>query len=172
MDKILKEHFDKHRKNQTIPKEIQSINLNLFNDEETLKIYRNQFKGIQYKDTSGNILAGAIDDLLEKNKEITIIDFKTRGFALKENTSKSYQDQLNVYAFLLEKNKHKVSSTAYLLFFYPDKVLENGDIMFHHELIKMAVHPKAGEKLFQDAITLLNGPEPEPSETCKFCTWK
>ena len=171
MDRILKEHFDRHRKSNTIPKEIQSLKLNLFQDEELLKIYRNQFKGIRYEDKKGNILLGAVDDLLQKNKEITVIDFKTRGFPLKEDTAKTYQDQVNIYAFLLGKNKHKVSNKAYLLFFYPDKMLDNGDITFHHELVQMTVHPRQGEQLFKDAIALLEGEEPAPSEDCGFCQW-
>ena len=63
MDKVLKEHFDKFMEKGELPPEIREYGIGngykLFNDKAKLEIWRNNRKGIQYKDkTSGILLMG------------------------------------------------------------------------------------------------------------------
>ena len=85
MDRILKEHFDRFMKKGELPPELQQLNgeVKLFDDEELLKIWRSNFKGIQWTDKKGNLFHGAIDNLLKKGKKLIVLDYKTRGFPLK-----------------------------------------------------------------------------------------
>jgi hypothetical protein len=53
------------------------------------------------------------------------------------------------------------------LFYYPKEVLETGEVIFDTNLVKMKVNPKNAEKVFKDAIKLLEGPCPK--ETCDWC---
>ena len=85
MDKVLKKYFDSYRKKGTLPPEIaQEIGTSakLYTNMEDLKIWRNNFKGLQkeypeYKFT----LRGAIDELLiSKDGKYIPFDFKTRGY--------------------------------------------------------------------------------------------
>ena len=174
VDKILKEHFDRFMKNGKLPPELKHTNgYQLFNDEELLKIWRSNFKGIEHlDDKSGILLRGAVDNILVKGKKLVVLDYKTRGFPLKEDTAHHYQDQLNVYNFLLRKNGYQTEDYAYLLFYMPEKVIKSGEFIFNTELVKMNIHVGHAENLFNKAVKVLNGKEPKASDNCKFCEWK
>lgn len=173
MDKILKEHFDIFMKKQQLPPELKELDgkVKLFDNEELLKIWRSNFKGIQWKDQKNNQLHGAIDNLLQKEKKLIVIDYKTRGFPLKEDTAEHYQDQMDIYNFLLRKNGYETEDYTYLLFYHPHKVEENGHVCFNTDLIKIKVNIKNAENIFKKAITVLEGLMPEASEECGFCKW-
>src|SRR3989344_362664 len=112
----------------------------LFDDEELLKVWRSNFKGIQWEDKQGNILRGAVDNLLKKGKKLIVLDYKTRGFALKDDTHEHYQDQIDIYNFLLRKNKYQTENYSFLLFYVPTEVLETGEVIFETTLKKMKVN--------------------------------
>jgi len=57
-----------------------------------------KFKGIEITDKSSNILLhGAIDNLLIKGKRLIILDYKTRGFPVKEDTHCAQKNLFIVY---------------------------------------------------------------------------
>lgn len=177
MDKILKEHFDSYMQKGELPPEIAEHGIangyRLFADKKQLDIWRSNFKGIQYTDhTSGVVLRGAVDNLLTKGKKLVILDYKTRGFPLKEDTHEHYQTQMDLYTYLLRQNGHATEDYAYLLFYHPDRVLPTGEVIFHTTLKKMTTDPKRGEKVFKDAIKCLEGDEPASNGNCDYCKWK
>ena len=170
MDKILKEHFDRFMKKNELPLEIREEckGYGLFNDKPLLDLWRNNFKGIEYKDPeSGILLHGAIDNLLVKNGKLVVLDYKTRGFPLKEDTHEHYQVQMDLYNFLLRKNGCKTEDYTYLLFYYPKEVLETGEVIFDTKLIKIKTSAENGEKIFKKSIDVINGEEPKDS--CEWC---
>ena len=171
MDNILKVHFDKFRDKGKLPPELREHkdckDCSLFNDGELMKIWRNNFKGITWKDEEGNILHGAVDNLLIKDKKIIVLDYKTRGFALKEDTHEHYQNQLDIYNFLLRKNGYETEDYAFLLFYVPKHVQETGEVIFDTTLKKMKIDVKNAEKLWKNAIILLNNKC--PGEKCEWC---
>jgi len=173
MDGILKKHFDKFMEKGKLPPELcdnsECKNLKLFDDKELLKEWRNSRKGLWFEDKDGNILHGGIDNLLinKINNKLVVLDYKTRGFPLKEDTHEHYQNQLNIYVWLLEKLGHKVEDFAYLLFYHPKEVLETGEVVFNTDLKKMKIAPEDAEKLFNKAIRMLN--EDCPKESCEWC---
>ena len=174
MDKILKEHFDRFMKKGELPPELQQLNgeVNLFDDEELLKIWRSNFKGIQWADKNGNVFRGAVDNILKKGKKLIVLDYKTRGFPLKEDTHEHYQDQLDIYNFLLRKNGYDTEEYAYLLFYHPTVVHESGAVDFQADLVKMAISVKNAENIFKKALTVLEHTMPKPGEECGFCEWR
>lgn len=175
VDKILKEHFDSFIEKGQLPSELKNcdiIDCNLFDNKELLKVWRNNFKGIEYLDkNSGILLRGAIDNLLVKGKKIIVLDYKTRGYPLKEDTAHHYQDQLNIYNFLLRKNNYPTEDYAYLLFYFPQKVAETGEFIFNTELVKMKIDIDHAEELFKKAIKILKEDIPVASPKCKYCNW-
>ena len=173
MDKILKIHFDSFRDKGLLPPELKDLNgeVKLFEDIELLKTWRNNLKGIQWIDKQGNIFRGAIDNLLQKGKKLIVLDYKTRGYPLKEDTAEHYQDQLDIYNYLLRKNNYETENYAYLLFYHPDKVSETGDVIFHTDLIKMNIKIKNAENIFKHALSVLEDKMPKASEECGFCKW-
>lgn len=176
MDGVLKAHFDHFMEKGKLPPELckdgECKNFKLFDDKELLKEWRNSRKGLWFEDKDGNILHGGIDNLLvnKTNGKLIVLDYKTRGFPLKEDTHEHYQNQLNIYAWLLEKLGYKTENFAYLLFYHPKEVLETGEVIFNTDLKKMKISLADAEKLFNSAIKLLNGDC--PSKTCEWCDGK
>ncbi|MCL5729951.1 MAG: PD-(D/E)XK nuclease family protein [Candidatus Pacearchaeota archaeon] len=172
MDLILKKHFDKFRDKGELPPELRNTeceknNCKLFKDNEKLKIWRNNLKGISWTDKDGNVLHGAVDNLLQKGKKLIVLDYKTRGFELKEDTPEHYQNQLNIYNFLLRMNDYETEDYAFLLFYVPEEVAETGEVIFDTTLKKMDIDVRKAGELFEDAIRLLNGDCPKKS--CEWC---
>lgn len=172
MDRVLKAHFDSFI-GKGLPPELKSLKgkYTLFDDISLLDVWRNNFKGIQWVDANGNAFRGAVDNILLKSKKLVVLDYKTRGFPLKEDTAAHYQDQMNIYNFLLRKNKYKTENYAYLLFYHPNKVDSDGDVLFNTDLVKMNVNVKDAEKLFGKALKVLSEEIPEAAEECGFCEW-
>ncbi len=173
MDKILKEHFDRFMKKGELPPELKELNgqVKLFDNEELLKVWRSNFKGIPWTDKKGNLIHGAIDNLLQKGKKLIVLDYKTRGFPLKEDTHEHYQDQMDMYNFLLRKNGYETEEYTYLLFYHPHGVEESGHVCFNTDLVKIKVNIKNAENIFKRAIDVLEGKIPEAAEECGFCRW-
>ena len=150
MDKILKEHFDRFMEKGELPPELReqecaNDGCKLFNDKEKLKIWRSNFKGIELLDEKSNILLhGAIDNLLIKGKKLIVLDYKTRGFPVKEDTHEHYINQMDIYNFLLRKNGYETEDYTYLLFYYSNRVTETGEVIFDTKLIKIKTNPKRG----------------------------
>jgi len=171
MDSILKKHFDKFRDKKKLPPEIakegECKGCMLFDDKEKLEIWRNNRKGISIADKQGNILKGAVDNILVRKNKLIVLDYKTRGFPLKENTHETYQNQLDIYNFLLRMNGYETEDFAFLLFYYPKEVLETGEVVFDTKLVKMKVDVKNAEDLWKKALKILEGSEPKAS--CDWC---
>ena len=173
MDKILKNHFDSFMKKGKMPPELcekQSCkNLRLFDNENLLSVWRNNKKGISYTDKKGNTLHGAIDNLLVNtiNSKLIVLDYKTRGFPLKEDTAEHYELQLDIYNFLLRKNKYETENYGFLLFYFPKEILPTGEFLFDTELVKMQVSALRGEKAWKNALRMLS--RKCPKTTCEWC---
>ena len=171
MDRILKIHFDKFRDKGQLPPELCSngecSRMKLFDDKEKLKVWQNNWKGISFKDKNGNELHGAVDNLLTKGKKIVVLDYKTRGYPCKEDTHEHYKNQLDIYNFLLRKNGHQTEDFAFLLFYIPKEVMSTGEVIFDTELKKLKVDVANAEKIWKNAIKLLNSDCPKKS--CEWC---
>jgi len=171
MDKILKIHFDKFRDKNQLPPEICEHNdckkMKLFTDKEKLKIWQSNFKGVSWTDKKGNELHGAVDNILVKGKKLIVLDYKTRGYALKEDTAEHYRQQQNIYNFLLRKNGYETEDYFFLLFYVPKEVTKTGEVIFDTTLVKMDVDVKSAEKVWMSAIKLLNSECPK--EECEWC---
>lgn len=172
MDRILKKHFDSYRVRGMLPPELNRLSgMKLFDDMERLGVWRNNYKGIEYENNKiGATLKGIIDDLLVKDGRFVVLDFKTRGFPVKENTHESYQDQLNIYTYLFEKNGYETEHYAYLLFYHPEKVNEDGSVTFGAELVKVKTYSDEAEKLFYAAVEILRSDSPpKAASECPHC---
>ena len=173
MDRILKTHFDKFMRKGELPPEIKDHHhtkgLKLFDNEELLKVWRNNFKGITWEDSKGNILHGAVDNILVKGKSLVVLDYKTKGFPIKDETESGdfSQNQLDIYNFLLRKNSYETEDYAFLLFYIPKEVLETGEVIFDTLLARRNVNVKNAESLWEKALELLNGECPQ--QGCVWC---
>lgn len=172
MDKIIKQRFDVYRKKQDMPEELSSLEGVTLFDHQNLKEWQNQRKGLQWADEDGNILVGALDDVLRTMAgELAVLDYKTRGFPLTK-TPDYYTLQLECYTLLLQKEGFHTTDYAFLLFYYPDKFTEKGDAKFHNLLLRVTVDPAHAEETFTSAVSLLQGRKPRLNKDCHWCHYK
>ena len=183
MDSVLKKYFDKFRAEGQLPPEIKGkVEGKLLDDPKFLREWRINMKGIRWFDEELDAeLMGALDDCLVDDGCYVPVDYKTRGWAAKEDSHTYYQNQLNCYTFLLQKNGFKIKDFAYLLFYSPKEVLgdlavkpPSGDltaVLFNVEPRKVEVNPEAAYKVFKAAVKTIRGPQPATHSTCKFCSW-
>ena len=141
--------------------------MKLFADKEKLKIWQNNRKGISWKDKKGNILKGAVDNLLVKGNKLIVLDYKTRGYDLKDDTAEHYRLQLDIYNFLFRKNNYQTEDYGFLLFYVPSEVTETGEVIFDTSLIKMKVSIENAENTWKKALELLNSECPQKG--CEWC---
>ncbi|MBI2010761.1 MAG: PD-(D/E)XK nuclease family protein [Candidatus Colwellbacteria bacterium] len=172
IDSVLKKYFDKFREKDELPPEIEGkVEGKLLNDP-VLQIWRQNLKGIRYYDKELDAeLMGALDDCLIDGSDYIAVDYKTRGWLPKDDSHTYYQNQLNVYTLLLEKNGYKHKNFAYLVFYSPEEVLGQGTIKFNVEVRKVEVNPKVAYKVFEEAVEVLRGPQPPAHSDCQFCSW-
>jgi len=98
-------------------------------------------------------------------------DFKSRGYAIKEDTHMHYQHQIDLYALLFEKNNLPPADYGYLLFFYPTSYAE-GTANFETELVKMDVSSKRGYEVLEKVHQIITGPAPQSHADCKYCQYR
>ena len=175
MDKILKEHFDRFMEKGEMPPELKEQDCvkecKLFDDKEQLKIWRSNFKGIQHQYNKDFLIRGAVDNILIKGKKLIVLDYKTRGYPLKEDTHTHYQDQMDIYNYLLRKNNYKTEDFAFLIFYFPTEVTSTGEVVFDTVLKRMKVDVGNAEGIIKKAVKVLKGRIPKADKECGWCRW-
>lgn len=176
MDRVLKEHFDRFARKGELPPEIKNIDCvvscSLFDNIHLLNIWRDSRQGLQYKDQNSNIvIKAAIDNILKKGNKLIVLDYKTRGHPLRDNTHTYYQTQMDFYNFILRKNGYATEDFAFLLFYYPKAVNPTGEVVFDTKLKVIDTSMDAVQKIISDIIITLNGPLPPKDKDCEFCNY-
>lgn len=173
MDGLIKKYFDKYRAQNKMPPGIKDIEEKLFLDQELLKKWRNWRTGLKYEDKNLDAyLVGALDDcLVDDDEKFVPLDYKTRGYEVKEYTHTYYQHQMDIYTFLLDENGYKTKDIGYLLFFHPISIEENSIVKFELTTKKLDTDRERAKKLFEDAAKLLQGPTPQHHSDCEYCSW-
>lgn len=172
MDTVIKEYFDGYRLKNELPPEIKGKVIGeLFTDITLLKKWRDwKITNLCYEDKSLAVsLSGALDDCLLKNNLHIPLDYKTRGYELRGDPRKYYQTQLDCYSLMLSASGYKTADIAYLLYYWPLKVREDGIVKFHVEPIKIETNALSAQKIVKDAALSLYSPMPEASLDCEYC---
>ncbi|MDP3901746.1 MAG: PD-(D/E)XK nuclease family protein [bacterium] len=174
MDLLIKKYFDKYRNINQLPPDLigKMGDVKLFDDQESLNKWRNWREALTYEDAdNGAVLSGMLDDLGVENGLFVPLDYKTRGFDVKEGGESFYQNQLDSYGLLLRENGMKPSHHAYLIYYIPKEVSEKGAVRFDVVPKEVAINPDSALKIFQEAIELIKGPEPTTHSQCDYCSW-
>lgn len=187
MDIVIKKYFDKYR--GALPPELEGkIDGVLMDDMFLLNKWRNWRIGLAYHDKERDaFLFGALDDCLVKStksefrstKHYMPLDYKTRGFPPQDGASEIYyQHQLDAYKLMLSENGYRVTNHAYLIYYYPKEVKENGAVYFEVKPVKIETDKERIRKMFEDAVDLLNGELPKEhasgangGASCEFGLW-
>lgn len=177
MDEKIKDHFDRFRMKNQVPPELEDSEIEAvpYPDKQFLDKARSWRTEPKWEDKeTGAILRGGVDDLLRtEDEEIIVLDYKTRGYPPKgENGAPSYYErQLNLYNLILRENGYSTEDFALLLYYFPDRIRQNGEILFHNEIRKVEVDTNKAKKIVRDAVETLEGEIPDHSNDCDFCDW-
>ena len=145
VDFLLKKEFDVHRTEHSPHPLMEHYSVNAVPFEhEDIDIWRDNFKGIEYKDPeTGFVISGAIDDVWQdaKTKELIVVDYKSTSkdgeITLDAEWQNSYKRQMEVYQWLFRKNGFDVSDTGYFVYANgkKDKEAFDGKLEFDVTLI-------------------------------------
>jgi len=173
MDGVIKVYFDKYRGTDKLPPELAGkVDGVLLPDLEVMNKWRNWRTGLTYKDQeTGATLIGALDDCLVYEGKYIPLDYKTRGYDPKPGGEMYYQLQLDTYCLLLEVNNFSQPSYAYLVYYVPKTVGENGMVRFEITPKKVATSSENALNVFKQAVYLLMGPIPDSHSECEYCAW-
>lgn len=175
MDRILKEHFDRYRAEGEQPPELAGTSIDAvpYPDAGFVEACRDWKSEPVYEDAeTGVVLKGGVDELLEtEDGDIIVLDYKTRGWPPRDDTTEYYVDQLNLYNLILRENGHDTADVSLLLYYYPDTVREDGDVVFHTQPDTVPVDIEGAKDLVRDAVEVMEGDIPEHSDDCDFCDW-
>jgi hypothetical protein len=172
MDLVIKDYFDQYRGG--LPPEIQGKVVGaLMPDLALMNKWRNWRTGLEYVDQKlGAALFGALDECLQEGNYYIPLDYKTRGSAPKEGDSeRHYQTQLDTYTLLLSANGYQTRDFAYLLYYFPKQVKENGVVVFDTKVVKLKSSAGRARKVFEQAVNVLRGEEPASHTNCEYCFW-
>lgn len=118
------------------------------------------------------VVSGAIDELLvAPDGKYIPLDFKTRGYAVKEGTHEHYRHQLDFYALLFERNGLPPAKNGYLLFFWPQKY-DDGKMNFQTELVKMDISSDRAGQILKKVRKIIDGPKPPAHSDCEYCRYR
>ncbi|MCM8787309.1 MAG: PD-(D/E)XK nuclease family protein [Candidatus Omnitrophica bacterium] len=173
MDILIKRYFDKYRKINSLPPEVKNFIEGSLIGEDIINKWRSWQKGLRFIDKDGNQLFGALDECIINKDTYIPVDYKTRGFALKDDSSSYYILQMSCYNFLLKKNNYNVSNFAYLIYYVLSSLDDNGEAKFSVEVYKVdTLKPERVYEIFRQAIdTLLLDEPPQQNKECQFCNW-
>lgn len=176
MDNVLKKYFDLYREEETLPRDLKEIlpNSILWPNQIDMNKWRNWRTGPTYTSKKGITLVGALDDLLvdKETEVVTPLDYKTRGYPPKGLilSEQYYGVQMSLYSFLLQQKRFTVSGVAYLLYYWPIEVKDNGLVQFEIEPVKITADPQRAVDLCVKAKKLLaDSKPPKANIACEYC---
>jgi hypothetical protein len=184
VDALLKKEFDTHRaKGEPHPLmrryEIDAIPY----DHEMMDIWRENFKGIDYKhEATGFVVSGAVDDVWVNPKgELIVVDYKATSKDGEIETladsawEQQYRRQMGIYQWLLKQNGFKVNSTGYFVYCNAgsDKEAFDGQLEFKVTIVPCEGTTEWVEPALMDAKKCLDGSTiPPAGPKCDFCTYR
>ncbi len=189
VDTLLKNEFDMYRRKQEPHPIFKKYNLNFVPykmDEQKLKDFRNNFKGVRGKSAKTSFtIYGSIDDIwLNKDTdEVVIVDSKATSTKEQMNyvTSvkgyhKSYLRQLDFYAYLLKLNKFKVFKRGYWILCNAREESQKtfgNKLNFKIDLLSYDLNTDYIEESLVSLEKCYNSERvPAPSPACDTCRWQ
>ena len=177
LDSILKERYDLYRIDRKFPPEAAELvgeGVTVFRDLEKLKAWRSSANHLEVVNAkAGYLLRGKIDDVfMEADGRLIPADYKSSGYAPKEDKQKYYRYQLAAYAYMFKRAGFPVSDRAYLLhYFITDAHGTVIEIPFSGHVDRVDISGINIEKMLSDIVKLLKGPYPGLNPQCDNCTF-
>ncbi len=183
VDTLIKKEFDIHRAAGSAHPLMSAYGLKNIKPfaHESLDIWRDTFKGIEYLHQPTNLrITGAIDDLwINQAGELIIVDYKATSKEEKVSLDKEwqigYKRQMEIYQWLFRQNGFKVSSTGYFVYCNgrTDRKAFDGRLEFDVDLIPYEGQTDWIDKALLDLkACLLLEKSPKPAAECDYCRYR
>lgn len=187
-DLLLKKEFDKCREKQ-IPHRIMEVHglthVVPFKHEEMDKWRDSLRHGLSVRFKSTNIiLKGGVDDIWwdTKARKLVVVDYKSQASSTRVTVEnyllptyrKSYAEQMDFYAYLLQEMGFEVSETAYFYVCNANRDAEafGGNLNFHESLVPYAWNDTWVEPTIGEMIQVMNSTEvPGGNPSCENCAY-
>ena len=73
------------------------------------------------------------------------------------------------YCLILESSGYRTGGFAYLIYYWPAEVRENGVVKFNVRPMKIETKIESAKETFQDAVRVLRSPIPKAAGACDYC---
>ncbi len=182
VDELLKKEFDAHRAKGTAHPLMKAYGIDAVPFEhEKMDEWREPLRGgVQYLHEPTNLLiTGGVDDVwVSPKKELMVVDYKATSkkaeVSLDAEWQIGYKRQVEIYQWLLRKNKFKVSDTAYFVYCNgdSDKKAFDAKLEFNIKIIPY----KGSDHWIEEVIykikkVLMNDAVPECGDDCDYCKY-
>ena len=177
MDSILKSRYDAYREKGELPPEVQSLGkegITIFPDVDVLNKWRGSTMHLKVvNEKVGYELGGKLDEVLvESDGRLIPTDFKSSGYAPKDDKQKYYVSQLTAYALMFSKHGLDPSERAILLhYFVRDARNPSLQVEFISHIDPVRLDLKTFERKLEDIVQLLNGLYPGDDIACENCVY-
>lgn len=180
VDSLLKREFDFHReRGEPHPLMTEFGVEGIPFSHPDLSKWRHNFSGVRHlHERTGLLIYGAVDDLWQSPKgELIVVDYKATAkkdeiISLDQEWQGRYKRQLEVYQWLLRRNKFRVSNRAYWVYANGDASAEKFDQMVR---FRMTVIPYEGDDSWVEGHVirakecLSADAPPKPADDCDWC---
>jgi len=182
VDFLLKKEFDMHRRKATAHPLMKTYNIDAIPyKHEMMDEWRENFKGVQYLHEPTNlIITGAVDDVwVNPDGDLIVVDYKATSkdgeVTLDAEWQIGYKRQMEVYQWLLRKNRFEVSDTGYFVYCNgrTDREAFDGKLEFEVTII-----PYDGDDRWVDGAVdnaykcLINKSIPDANDDCDYCRYR
>lgn len=183
VDALLKKEFDIHRVDKSTHPLMTQYGIDAVPfDHPALPIWRENFKGIDYKDPhTGFTVSGAVDDVWVNPKgELMIVDYKStskdeRIEVLDKEWHDGYKKQMEVYQWLFRRNGFTVSDTGYFVYANAgkDKKAFDGVLEFEVTLVPHIGNDSwVSDTLMNIKHCLDSNTLPDAATDCDYCLYR
>ncbi len=181
VDKLLKKEFDIHRAKGEPHPLMKTYGIDAVPyDHEMMDIWRENFKGIEYRHKPTNfIITGAVDDIwINSQKELHAVDYKATSkeeeVSIDADWQMGYKRQIEIYQWLLRQLGFKVSDLGYFVYCNgnTDKEAFDGNLEFNIKIIPYEGNDGWIEETIINAHKcLMSDSIPDANENCDYCQY-
>jgi hypothetical protein len=179
IDRTVKGYFDSYR--GTMPELLseQGVPGFLYPDLEKMKKMRHWKSGLKAEVEVHGIrvgIIGALDDLLMNCPGYSPLDGKSKGDEPKDDGSKYYQVQSNIYGLLLDRNGMPPSGLSYFAYFWPIDLNNaegrSGPVWDAGcKVYTLECSPDKAVQTIGEAVAVLKGGQPDFNPDCTYCVF-
>ena len=166
IDRVLKGYFEQYRQQGVLPPLIAGkLDGTLSTHPLTL--------GFNDPETHARLWGKLDDCVIRPDGRLAPLDHKTRASAPDDlsYTQTYYQFQMDVYTLLLERNGHRTSRTAHVVYYFPVEGALHQGFPFGVAVHTVDTDPEEAYRVFAEATRCLAGPLPPSAPACAFCRW-